>query len=68
MSQKGVSAQRNGAVAIIVPSSEQKDARAHAHGLRVIAVKTIDDALRALHQLGGAPVTAGAPLSPAGAQ
>jgi len=68
ITQKVTSAQRDGAVAIIVPSSEQKDARARAHGLRVIPVNTIDDALRGLHQLGGAPVTAGAPLSPAGAQ
>jgi PDZ domain-containing protein len=68
IAQKVVSARRDGAVAILVPSSEQKDARSHAHGLRVVPVSTVDDALRALHQLGGAAVTSGSPLSPAGAQ
>ena len=67
IAQKVTTAHRDGAAAIIVPSSEQKDARAHAHGLRVVPVNTIDDALRALRGLGGAPV-AGTPLTPAGAQ
>jgi PDZ domain-containing protein len=68
LTQKVITAQRNHAVALLVPASEQRDARAHAHGLRIIAVRSIDDALTALHGLGGAPVTTGAPLSPAGAQ
>ena len=68
IAQKVITAQREGAVAIIVPSSEAKAARAHAHRLQVVPVNTIDDALNALHRLGGAAVASGAPLSPAGAQ
>ena len=67
ITQKVIAAKRNHATALLVPSSEAKDARAHAGGLRVVPVRTIDDALVALHQLGGATVT-GSPLSPSVAQ
>lgn len=58
VTQKAIVAQRSGAVAMLVPVGEAADARAHAHGLRIITVRTVDDALRALRGLGGAPITA----------
>ena len=65
--QKAITAQRSGAVALLVPSGQEQAARAQAPGLRVIAVRTVDDTLAALHQLGGVPVAAGTPLTaPAG--
>ena len=66
--QKAITAQRSGAVAMLVPSGQQKDARGAAPHLRVIAVKTVDDALAALHRLGGAAVTSGTPLATPSAQ
>ena len=58
VAQKAIAAKRSGAVAILVPPGEASDARSHASGLRVITVRTIDDALAALRSLGGAPITA----------
>jgi len=58
VAQKAIAAKRSGAVAILVPPGEASDARSHAAGLRVITVRTIDDALAALRSLGGAPITA----------
>ena len=57
VTQKAIAAKRAGAVAILVPAGEASDARAHAHGLRIITVRTVDDALRSLRSLGGAPIT-----------
>ena len=54
VAQKAITAERNGATALIVPSDEAHDARSHAGHLRVFAVRTINDALAALHRLGGA--------------
>lgn len=60
VAQKAITAERNGATALIVPVDEAKDARAHAGHLRVFSVRTINDALAALHKLGGATI----PVSP----
>jgi Lon-like protease len=61
--QKEIAAKRNGAIAMLVPTDEAKDARAHANGLRIFTVATINDALNALHQLGGATVPTTPPSS-----
>jgi PDZ domain-containing protein len=66
--QKAISAQRSGAVAMLVPSGQQQDARGAAPRLHVIAVKTVDDALAALHRLGGVAVATGTPLASPSAQ
>jgi PDZ domain-containing protein len=60
--QKAVTARRNGARLMLVPVGEAKAARAHADGMKVVAVRTVDDALAALAANGGDPVpTAGPP-------
>jgi hypothetical protein len=46
---------RAGAVAFLVPPEEERDAQRHAGSMRIIAVRTLDDALAALQQVGGAP-------------
>jgi PDZ domain-containing protein len=61
--QKAITAQRSGAIAMLVPAGQEKDARGAAPHLRVITVKTVDDALAALHRLGGVPVATGTPLA-----
>ena len=66
--QKEIAAKRNGAVAMLVPTDEAHDARAHANGLRIFAVANINDALNALHQLGGATVPTTPPSSIPAAQ
>jgi Lon-like protease len=53
IAQKAITAERNGAAALIVPIDEAQEARSHAGHLRVFAVRTITDALSALHRLGG---------------
>lgn len=67
VAQKAIAAKQNGAVAFLVPAGEEKDARSHAGGLRVVAVHTVTDALSALQRLGGAPIQA-SPSSAAPAQ
>jgi PDZ domain-containing protein len=57
--QKAVTARRNGAVLMLVPAGEAKAARAHADGLKVVAVRTVDDALDALARAGGDLLPAG---------
>jgi PDZ domain-containing protein len=54
--QKAITARQNGVALMIVPRSEVKDARAGAGDTRVVGVDTIDQALGALQQAGGAPV------------
>ena len=54
VAQKAITAERDGATALIVPIDEAQDARSHAGHLRIFTVRTINDALSALHQLGGA--------------
>jgi PDZ domain-containing protein len=56
--QKAVAARENGASLMLVPPGEARAARDHADGMKVIEVRTIDDALRALEQGGGKPVAA----------
>ena len=53
---------------MLVPSGQQQDARGAAPRLHVIAVKTVDDALAALHRLGGVAVATGTPLASPSAQ
>jgi len=51
--QKAVTARRAGAIAFLVPPDEEKAAKSHAGKMRIITVRTLDDALAALKQLGG---------------
>ena len=62
VAQKAVTARRAGAKLMIVPVDEVKDARARAGDMKVVGVRTIDDALAALAAHGGASIAA-----PAGA-
>ena len=59
--QKAVTARRNGAKLMLVPVGEAKAAREHADGMKVVAVRTVDDALAALAGNGGDPVPAAGP-------
>ena len=54
VAQKTAAARRAGAVAFLVPPEEERDARRHAGKLRIMTVRTLEDAVAALHQLGGA--------------
>ncbi len=54
--QKAITARTNGVELMIVPKGEVKDARRGAGKVRVVGVSTIDEALAALHQAGGASV------------
>ncbi|MFA5882771.1 MAG: PDZ domain-containing protein [Acidimicrobiia bacterium] len=62
VAQKAVTARRVGARLMIVPQDEVKDAKARAGDMKVVGVRTIDDALAALAANGGASIAA-----PAGA-
>ncbi len=55
--QKAVAASDSGAKLMLVPPDEVKEARAHAGGMKVVSVKTLDEALAALQRNGGEPVT-----------
>jgi PDZ domain-containing protein len=54
--QKAITARTNGVQLMIVPKNEVKDARRGAGNLRVVGVDTVDQALAALQQAGGAEV------------
>jgi PDZ domain-containing protein len=54
--QKTVSARANGAEVMLVPADEVAEARARAKGLKIVGVKTVDDALRSLRAIGGDPL------------
>ncbi|HEX5585859.1 MAG TPA: S16 family serine protease, partial [Acidimicrobiia bacterium] len=54
--QKAITARHNDVDLMLVPRSELAAARKGADGLRVVGVDTVDDALAALQQAGGAPV------------
>ena len=54
--QKAITAKTNDVQLMIVPKSEVKDARKGSGGVRVVGVDTVDDALRALQDAGGAQV------------
>jgi PDZ domain-containing protein len=58
VAQKTVAARRKHAVAFLVPVGEEKEARKHAGKMKIIAVKDLSDALRALASLGGQPLPA----------
>jgi PDZ domain-containing protein len=65
VSQKTATAIDAGADLILVPAREVREARDRAgDALEVVGVRTIDDALRALRENGGAPVE---PVAPAAA-
>ncbi|MFM8863164.1 MAG: PDZ domain-containing protein [Acidimicrobiia bacterium] len=51
--QKVVAARRQGVQLMLVPASELEEARAHAGGLRIEPVETLDDALAVLATVGG---------------
>lgn len=64
--QKTATAVGAGATLFIVPREEVKQARERAgSSLRVVGVRNIDDALRALRENGGAPVRSVAPAAAA---
>ncbi len=54
--QKAVTARRAGAALMVVPHGDLPDAREGAGSMRVVGVESLDDALRALVSIGGAPV------------
>jgi len=54
--QKAVTAREDGAALMLVPVGEAAAAREHAGDMKVVAVRTFDDALRALEAMGGRPV------------
>ena len=54
--QKAITARRAGAKLMLVPSLEYEDARSRAGDMKVVAVDTVDDALRALERAGGKPI------------
>jgi Lon-like protease len=65
VAQKTVTARKAGAIAFLVPPEEEKDARRFAGKMQIIPVKTLGDALTALHRLGGSEVALpGAPRAP----
>jgi Lon-like protease len=54
--QKAVTAREHGATMMLVPVGEAAAAKQHAGHMKVVPVRTIDDALRALERAGGAGV------------
>jgi PDZ domain-containing protein len=54
--QKAAAAAAAGAEVMLVPRDEEPDATTHSHGMQVIAVDDLDDALIALEDLGGDPL------------
>jgi Lon-like protease len=56
VAQKAVAAQRAGARLFIVPRAEAAEARDHAGGMKVAAVRDLDGALAALERNGGDPL------------
>jgi PDZ domain-containing protein len=60
--QKAVSAHDAGAKLFLVPTGEVKEARSRADGMKVVGIRTLDDALDQLHRFGGAD--AGIPPAP----
>jgi PDZ domain-containing protein len=62
--QKAVAADRAGAKLFIVPMPELKDARARAGDMKVVGIRTLDDALTELTKFGGEVSVPPAPPSP----
>jgi PDZ domain-containing protein len=63
--QKAVTARRAGAVAFLVPPDEEQAAKNHAGAMRIITVRTLDDALAALKQFGGSGLAPPTPTTTA---
>ena len=63
VAQKTVTARRAGAIAFLVPPEEEKDAKAHAGKMKILTIRTLDDALKALVSLGGNPLQPASPAS-----
>jgi predicted S18 family serine protease len=59
-----VTAKRAGAKLFLVPMPELKDARSRAGGMKVVGIRTLDDALTELSKAGGEPSVPPAPSSP----
>lgn len=59
VAQKAITARRAGARLMIVPVDEVRAAKARAGAMKVVGVRNLDDALRALERAGGASVSAG---------
>jgi PDZ domain-containing protein len=51
--QKAVTAREAGAKLFLVPAEEVDEARGRADGMKVVGVRTLDDALAELKELGG---------------
>ncbi len=64
VAQKTVTARKAGAIAFLVPPDEEKDAKRFAGKMQIIPVKTLGDALTALHRLGGSEVALPGPTAP----
>jgi PDZ domain-containing protein len=62
--QKAVTADRAGAKLFLVPMAEAKEARSRAGGVKVVGIRTLDDALTELAKAGGEPGVPPAPPSP----
>jgi PDZ domain-containing protein len=58
VAQKTAAAKRAGAIAFLVPPDEEAEAKRHAGKMPILVIRTVDDALAALHQLGGASLPA----------
>jgi PDZ domain-containing protein len=56
VAQKTIAARESGAKLMLVPAGEAATARAHADGMPIETIRTLDDALAALQRAGGAPV------------
>ena len=56
VAQKTVTARDAGSVAFLVPPEEEKGSKRFAGKMQIIPVKTLADALEALHRLGGSEV------------
>ncbi len=65
VAQKAVVAREAGARLLLVPAGEVAEARARAGGVRVVGVRTLDDALDVLTRRSGVPV--GSMTAPTGA-
>jgi PDZ domain-containing protein len=66
--QKAVTAREAGAKLFLVPTEEVKEARSRAGSMKVVGIRTLDDALDQLHRFGGAdtglPPAAPSPACP----
>lgn len=65
LAQKAVAAREAGARLMLVPKDEVDDARARAGTMKVVGVRSLDDALAALAKAGGTPVPIAAPAGAA---